>query len=609
MAPERLDENSGYTNFGGSPTRQGNTVISTGVFARFFSKFFSRKAKPAIAQALEDETPGVPNTTMSPPTVGDAVINRDLENTLGVGFGTRKGLPILTEQELNRKQRYREFEIMDEYPEIGASFDIYADDCTQKSLKGLRWEIKTDHAAAKEEINFMFEEIRLEDFCWDIVRNTVKYGDCFIELVPDIHNPREGIKKIKILNPNYLFRIEDEFGMLQGFVQQIPRKSSWETGGMQGESLAGSEFVTLDKDQIVHFRLNNSDPAFYPYGKSIAALARQTFRSLKLMEDAMLIYRLTRAPERRLFYIDIGNMGSAKGNAFIEKIKASFKKEKYYNRTMGNVDGRFNPISPDEDFYIPISGKKSNTKIEVLPGAQNLGEVDDVKYFRDKLLASLKIPKDYVVEKDQAPDRKANLSQLDAKFARVIVRVQRCIEIGLETIAQRHLKMKGWPKSIIRKLRVDLPEPSDMYIKRRMDVDEQKARVVQAVLGTQLFPLSQIYKDYYNMTDAEIDELKEKLQDEQQDEIFKQRALGMAAGGGMMGGGMGMDPGMGMPPGAPMADPTQGMGDMSPAENEPPTQQEQRVVMLEEQYRKAIKKGKVRLAEQLEKRIQEIKDF
>lgn len=603
MASEQLNENTGFTSFGGSPSRQGNTPIATGVFSRFFSRFFARKAKPQIARNMEDNP--LPDPKLVPPRDGDTIINRDMDSLGGMGY--RQGIPILTEQELNRKQRYREYEVMDEYPEIGAAFDIYADDATQKSLKGKRWEIKIDDNAAKKEIDNLFEDIRLEDFIWDIVRNTCKYGDCFIELVPDIKRPQEGIKKVKILDPKFIFRIENEFGQLQGFVQQIPRKSEWETGGYQGDSLAGAEFVVLDRDQIVHFRLNNADPAFYPYGRSIAALARQTFRSLKLMEDAMLIYRLSRAPERRVFYVDVGNMASSKAKAFMERMKTTFKKEKYYSNATGNIDGRFNPLSPDEDFWIPISGSKSQTKVDVLPGAQNLGDTDDVKYFRDKLLASLKIPKDYVVEKDQSPERKANLSQLDAKFARVIVRVQRCIEIGLEAVAQRHLKIKGWPLSVIKKVRIDLPEPSDMYIKRRLDVDEQKARTVQAVIGMQLFPMSKIYKDYYNMTEDEIDEIKEGLKNDQQDEVFQQKSLGMAAGGGMGGMMGGMPGGIGNtgPDGQPMAqdDPTPGL---ESAENAPPTQEASRVDSLIKLKKRLLSENKISLATKLDGRIKEI---
>jgi len=603
MAVERLNENAGYTSFGGSPTRQGNTPISTGVFSRFFSRFFSRRAKPALVQQLEQPVDiDVPpqerkQTIIAYKDTGDTIINRELGNLYAGGL--RKGLPLLVEQELNRKQRYREYEIMDEYPEIGSAFDIYADDSTQKSLKGLRWEVKTDSNLLKEEVNSLFEDMRMEDYLWDIVRNTCKYGDCFIELVPDLHNPGEGFKKIKILDPKFIFRIENEYGQLLGFAQQIPVKAQWNTGGYQGDTLTGAEFVMLDKDQIVHFRMANSDPAFYPYGKSVAALARQTFRSLKLMEDAMLIYRLSRAPERRIFYVDVGNLSSSKAYDFIEKMKQAFKKEKYYSQTTGNIDGRYNPLAPDEDFWVPISGSKSNTKIDTLPGAQNLGDVDDVQYFRDKLLAALKIPKDYIVEKDKSPERKANLAQLDTKFARVIVRVQRSIEIGLETIAARHLKLRGYPRSLIRKMRIDLPEPSDMYIKRRLDVDEQKARVVQAVLGLQLFPKSMIYKDYYNLNDTEVEELEKELEADMQKQMDQQMQQQQQMMGGMPGAVPPPAPGGGMPP-----PPAPGPSPMDSAENLPPTAE--RIESLNKYKVKLLKEGKTELAEKLENRINEI---
>jgi len=192
-----------------------------------------------------------------------------------------------------------------------------------------------------------------------------------------------------------------------------------------------------------------------------------------MMEDAMLIYRLARAPERRIFYIDTGALPATKAEAHIKAQMDKFKKSKMMNKATGNMEEAFNAIAVDEDFYIAVNGKGSGTKIETLPGAENLGETDDVKYFRDKLLAALKIPKDFIVEKDQSPERKANLSQLDVKSARVITRIQQSVEKGLETLAQRHLMIKGYPIDQIKKLTIKLPAPSDMARKRQLDLDEQ----------------------------------------------------------------------------------------------------------------------------------------
>ena len=236
----------------------------------------------------------------------------------------------------------------------------------------------------------------------------------------------------------------------------------------------------------------------------------------------MLIYRLARAPERRIFYIDVANMPATKAEMFIEKVKEKFKKEKYYDGNTGTIDARYNPLSADEDFFVPTRGAQG-TKIETLPGAQNLGEVEDVRYFRDKLLAALKIPKDYIVEKDKSPERKANLSQLDAKFARTIARVQQQVEIGFETLAKRHLAIVGYPVSLVKPLKIILPDPSDTFTKRKMEIDEQKARVVQAVIGLGLFPKSTIYKEFYDMTDQEIEQIKEELEEEQEEAAQKEQ--------------------------------------------------------------------------------------
>ena len=539
---EKINETPGSTQFGarGAPF-QGSWFSPTGRLGRWYSRFFASKVQDYVSQQT------LPGPTPMHPLGGDAVANRDVIK--GDGFSVARGIrtPTLPEQEMVRRNRYREYEMMDEYPEVGSAFDIYADDCSQLDTRHRRWIFKHENSLVVDELEKLFETIKLDRFIWDIIRNTVKYGDCFIETILDMKNPKKGIQRLKILSPLFIYRVENEYGYLTDFLQEIPEKDDWSTYGGQGNAYSQGKFITLDKNQITHFRLHTSDPLFYPYGKSIGSLAIRIFRSLKLMEDAMLIYRLQRAPERRIFYIDVGSLPAAKTESFMERVKQKFKKEKFYNNRTGAIDERYNPLSVDEDFYVPVRGTQSSTKIETLPGAQNLGEVDDVKYFRDKLMAALKIPKDYIVEKDQSPERKANLSQLDVKFARTILRIQHAIEIGLETVAKRHLVLKGFPSSIIKGLRIELPSPSDMFEKRLLDLEEQRARVAQAVLGTGLFSKDKVYKDFYEMTENEIEETKEELADEmeqaQQDAMGQEGMMGGGmAGGGMMGGEMGMEP-------------------------------------------------------------------
>jgi len=520
---EKIDEGAiGYTSFGGGGpnSRQGPYFYPSGRLGQFLARFFATKAAPYIAKQSDD------GPTPQAPLAGDTVQNADVvmpDNQPVIGTLNRTSLQ-LPEIEKSRRERYKRFEEMDDYPEIGTAFDIYADDATQKNLRNDRWTILSDNQMVVNEINDMFRHIQLDRDYWDIIRNTVKYGDCFMETIIDINNPKKGIQRIKVLNPNFIIRVENEYGYLTDFLQEIPDKDDWAAYGSVASDMVGSKYITLDRNQIVHFRLRTSEPGYYPYGKSIAALAIRVFRSLKLMEDAMLIYRLARAPERRIFYIDVANMPATKAEMFIEKVKEKFKKEKYYDSNSGTIDSRYNPLSADEDFFVPTRGNQG-TKIDTLPGAQNLGEVDDVRYFRDKLLAALKVPKDYIVEKDKSPERKANLSQLDAKFARVIGRVQQQIEMGLEQIARRHLALVGYPPNLIRELRIQLPDPSDVFTKRKMEIDEQKARVVQAVVGLGIFPRSTIYKEFYDMTDQEISHLEDEIKKEKEEEMSQEQDM------------------------------------------------------------------------------------
>lgn len=529
MADEIKDniEESGYTNFGGSENRAGSYYTPTGPIGRFFAKFFATKAQLPAAASIDGKVA---------PETGDTVVSteviKDSPSPDGPAVGGISRNPILPQLELNRRRRYKDYEEMDEYPEIGAAFDIYADDSTQRGLQGERWTVKSDNDMVVEEVQLFFDRIRLDKLLWDIIRNTVKYGDCFTELILDVNKPKEGVKKIKILNPNWILRVENEFGYLKKFLQEIPNMETMQYAEV-GQSNVNRpvKYIELDKNQIVHFRLHTSDPIFYPYGKSIAALCHRVFRSLKMMEDAMMIYRLSRAPERRIFYVDTGNLPTSKAEMFIERLKQKFKKEKFYNSPKGTVDSRYNPMSMDEDFFVPTKNGRG-TKIDTLPGATNLGEIEDVKYYRDKLLAGLKIPKDYIVEKEASPERKANLSQLDVKFARTIQRIQIDVETGLENMAKRHLQLRGYPASMIKGLKIRLPEPSDMSEKRKLDVNEQKTRVVQAVQGLNLFSKEALYKEFYDMTPAEIDRMKAKMKEEQeQDQKDQQEQQDQGAAG------------------------------------------------------------------------------
>jgi hypothetical protein len=541
--------NEGSTEFPGD-TITGGERVTTGKFFTFFKRFFPiGKNQGKKAKVVE-------------PTLGDArppahVLSQEEEKGSFMGYSGRAF--ELPENEKKRKARYQVYEKMDEYPEISSAFDIYGDDASQEDIDGRILSVDSEYKIVKEELEIFKRESKIESFMWDICRNVVKYGDCFVELIVDIDNPGEGIKRLKVLNPNHIYRFENKYGILTGFAQRIPDDD------IVNNYMADSEngkMIKLHKEQICHFRRRTSDNNHYPYGKGVAAAGIQAWRSLRLMEDGMLIYRLSRAPERRAFKIEVGNLPASKVDAFMERTKQKFKKEKFYDMQSNTINERFNPASFDEDFFIPVRNGKGSD-ITVLPAAQNLGEIDDVKYFRDKLLASMKVPKDFIVEKDKSPERKANLSQLDMKFSKAVSRVQADVTIGLMEIFTRHLLLKGVNPVYFKNLKLVLCPPSDMHQKRRLELDAEKTNVIQQILGTTLFDDEYVYKVFYGMSDEEVSEMRNRVLEYEKRKLAMQQAAQPQMAGGMPGmGGMGM-PGGGMP----MAGGQPGMGGPLPPES------------------------------------------
>ena len=334
-----LDENAGFTQFPGSNS-YGDAPPLSGRFAAFFKSFFTTKKKRGRPPALDNLR-------------GDVVSNKDGEESVA-SLGIVKGGAKLPAIEYERRRRYHDYEKMDEYPEIGAALDIYADDATQTHLDGTMVQLNTEQQIVKDAVNAFVEETELDKYLWDIIRNMCKYGDCFVENIVDMNNPDAGIQRLKILNPVFIFRREDKYGYLKGFIQEVPKSTAQAQQYTTMGKYDKKSTIQLDRNQLVHFRLHTSDSNYYPYGKSICAPGVRAWKSLRMMEDAMLIYRLHRAPERRIFYIDTGNLPQTKVEMFMERIKAKFKKEKYFNNDTMNADERFNPLSSEEDFFVPI---------------------------------------------------------------------------------------------------------------------------------------------------------------------------------------------------------------------------------------------------------------
>ena len=292
----------------------------------------------------------------------------------------------------DRLQRYTDFVGMDAHPLMSSALDIYAEESSQKDAWGNVLQIHTDDQVIKEELeHLLFKRLNINHNLFRIVRETCKYGDKYQYLV--LEKNRKGVLFLKDMPVQSVWRLEWQ-GKLLAFVQQTP---------------AGIT-PPLDPFSVVHWRIALNQERYKPYGTSIFDPCRRHYRQLVLMEDAMVVYRITRAPERRVFFVNCGRLPTPKAEEYMKKITGRFRKRSIVNPVNGEIDWRSNPLAPDEDFYIPIRDGNDGTRIEQLAGAQNLGEVDDVVWFKDQILAYLKIPRVYLQDTDGgSSERRENL--------------------------------------------------------------------------------------------------------------------------------------------------------------------------------------------------------
>lgn len=359
-----------------------------------------------------------------------------------------------------------------------ATDSIIVHNC-QKDDTGNILKVSCLNEDVKKEIEFLLlhrKMLNLNRNAWSLFKGLCLFGDLFLELVINPNNPKEGIYKATSLPPETMFRIETVKGKLLEFqqakdapdYQAIVKGSPLED---TKEDPAKSTAIRFAPNQIVHFKIGDDRKTFFPYGQSLIEPARGPAHSLRLLEDAMVIYRLTRAPERRVFYIDVGQLPPFKAEAFLDRVKDQFRKRKIANgRSEGanQVDERWQPPAQDEDYWLPTR-PNSNTRIETLPGAENLGEIDDAVYFRNKLLIALNFPKNYFNSEDPNSTR-FTLSAQDVKFARMIERLQSNFEDGLLEIAEQHLYLRGFPDSSFQDLKIKMTPPSDWRELSRSDV-------------------------------------------------------------------------------------------------------------------------------------------
>jgi len=391
----------------------------------------------------------------------------------------------------------------------------------QKNENGDIFKIECKNEEVAKELNFTMlhrKMLNLNDRGWIWFKNLCINGDWFLEYVINPDNPSDGILKLIPLPPETMYRIETVRGKLVEFQQskEGPDYKAITSGPVvdQTESeLNQATAIRFAATQICHIRIGDDRKTFYPYGQSLIEPARSPAHQLRLMEDAMVVYRLTRAPERRVFYIDVGQLPPFKADAYIDRLKDQFRKRKVAsNKGMpgaNSVEERWQPPAADEDYWIPLR-PNANTRIETLPGAQNLGEIDDAIYFRNKLFTALNFPKNYLSNEDTNATR-ITLSAQDVKFARMIERLQSHFENALMEIAERHLQLRGFPEESYEDLKIKMTPPSDWRELSRNEVITARYANAGTLKSGQLMSDYDIYKVILKYSEDEIEEMLARL--------------------------------------------------------------------------------------------------
>ena len=418
----------------------------------------------------------------------------------------------------DRMSRYSDFAEMETTPEIASALDIYSEETVSADEHGRVLHIYSENRKIQELLDHLFYDILNVEFnlvMW--VRNLCKYGDFF--LFNDV-SPEFGIVAAY---PIAISEMERE----EGFDPDDPMavRFRWVTQGNQ----------LLENWQISHFRLLGND-AFLPYGNSVLESARRIWRQLILIEDAMLVYRVIRAPERRVFYIDVGNVPPEDVSNYLEQAQTSLKRNQVVDRDNGRVDLRYNPLSVDEDYFLPVRGGESGTKIDTLAGGQNTAAIEDVEYIQKKLFAALKIPRAYLGY-DEEVGAKATLAQEDIRFSRSIQRIQKTVVSELNKIAMIHLFCHGYEGEELADFELRLSNPSTIAQQQKLELVRSRFEIA-GTAPEGAVNRAWIQKNVLGLTDEEIEEvLQGRIQDKIDDTEVEEAGTAEDVGGG--GGGEG----------------------------------------------------------------------
>ena len=402
-----------------------------------------------------------------------------------------------------RPQLYSEYDVMDTDAICASALDIVADEATLKNDMGEVLQIRSANEDIQKILyNLFYDVLNIEFNCWMWIRQMCKYGDFFLKM--------EIAEKYGVYNviPYTAFHIERQEGYNQENPSEIRYRYSpdgiiSDSTGMYGTGYGGGgaedNGIFFDNYEMAHFRLI-TDVNYLPYGRSYLEPGRKLFKQYSLMEDAMLIHRIARAPEKRVFYMNVGAIPPNEIEAFMQKTISQMKRTPYMDEKTGEYNLKYNMQNMLEDFYIPVRGNDTTTRIDTTKGLDYDG-IQDVEYLRNKLFAALKIPKAFLGY-EEGVEGKSTLASMDVRFARTVERVQRIVESELTKIALVHLYSQGFTDEQLVDFRLELTTPSVIYEQEKVELYTAKTTVAKDMIDNKSLVKIGFMKTYldYHLT-------------------------------------------------------------------------------------------------------------
>jgi hypothetical protein len=408
-----------------------------------------------------------------------------------------------------RTQIYSDYDIMDTDAIIASALDIVAEECTLKNDLGEVLQIRSSNEDIQKSLyNLFYDVLNIEFNLWAWIRQMCKYGDFFLKL--------EISEKFGVYNvlPIAAYHMERE----EGFDKENPfaiqfkySPDGFYTGGSGYYNVSGTDRknqpgIYFDNYEVAHFRLL-TDNNYLPYGRAYIEPARRLFKQYTLMEDAMLIHRIVRSPDKRIFYLNVGSIPPNEVENFMQKTISTMKRTPFIDQETGQYNLKYNQQNLLEDYFIPVRGGDQVTKIDTLPGLQYAG-IEDVTYLRDKLFAALRVPKAFMgYEKDLTG--KATLAAEDIRFARTIDRIQRITLSELYKIALVHLYTQGYTAEELTNFELHLTTPSIIYDQEKIALLTQKVELAQKIMESKLLPTDWIYDNIFHLSQDQYDEYRD----------------------------------------------------------------------------------------------------